>query len=150
MSGDLTLYKPGSEVTATLVADATGDIPARGDGVEITGENPNHPEVGVISEVGTFLGTLVDLPPNFDEAWADDFTGDEEVGEVNILVRHYVDWMDDSAGTLDAGDLVVADTDGVVVYDGGVHDEKDIVGRVFKTHGGPEGTDGKVAVVRYN
>ena len=146
MAGDLTLYKPGSEVTVTLVTDSGGDYPTRGEGVALTGdESSAHPHASTVSETGEFVGTLVDLPPDTDE---DELGADEVVGEATVLLRHYVDWLPSDDATLSPGDLVVYGADGVTAQD--AEPATEVVGRVFKTGSNELGTAGKVAVVRSN
>ena len=144
MSGDLNLYTPGSQVTVTLVADATGAYPERGDGVALTGDETSaHPEASVVSGSGEFVGTLVDLPPATEE---DEIEADDVIGDATVLLRHYVDWLPSNDATLAPGDLVVYGADGVTGQD--TEPATDVVGRVWKTGSNELGTDGKVAVVR--
>lgn len=153
MSGDLTWYKPGAEVPAVLTAGADGTVPERGAGLEITGENEDMAEVGPVTTPPNFVATLVEVPPDYDET--DTYAAGEAVGEVTVLLRHYIDWLvDASGGTLAAGDAVVHDTGGVRAYDTvdtGADDQPDaLVGTVWYSGSDGTGTSGKVAVVRQN
>lgn len=151
MAGDIEWFTPGSHVPATLVADGTGAVPERGEGLALAGENEDMAEVSAIADPANFVGTLVEVPPDFDEAAT--YAAGDVVGEVTVLVRHYIDWLvDGSGGTLAAGDQVVHGADGVRAFDpvdAGADDQsEDIVGTVWYSGSDGTGTSDKVAVVR--
>lgn len=150
MSGDLTWFKPGEEVPALLTASSDGSVPERGDGLELTGENEDLAEVGAVTDAANFVGTLVEVPPDFDET--ETYAAGDAVGEVTVLVRSHIDWLKDgSGGTLGAGDVAVHGADGVAAYDGAGGDTPlDAVGPVWYSGSDGTGTADKVAVVRQN
>lgn len=153
MSGDLTWYKPGAEVPALLTAAADGTVPERGAGLQITGENEDMAEVGPVTDPSNFVATLVEVPPDYDETAT--YAAGEAVGEVTVLLRHYIDWLvDGSGGTLAAGNLAVHAAGGARAYDpvdtGADDQPEDIVGPVWYSGSDGTGTSGKVAVVRQN
>lgn len=153
MAGDIEWFTPGSHVPATLVAAADGSVPERGAGLELTGENQDMAEVGPVTAPDNFVATLVEVPPDFDETAT--YAAGEEVGEVTVLVRHHIDWLQDaSGGTLTAGDRVVHGAGGVRAYDPvdtGADDQPEfIVGSVWYSGSDGTGTSDKVAVLRQN
>lgn len=152
MTGDLKWYHTSEEVSAHLVANADGSVPERGAGLEIRGENPDHPEVGAVSAPDNFVGTLVEVPPDYDETAT--FAAGEVVGEVTVLLQHPIAWMVSADATLTAGTDVVHDANGVRTYDPvdtGADDQPDyIIGPVWYSGSDGAGTAGKVAVVRQN
>lgn len=152
MTGDITWFRPGSEVPAHLVASADGSVPDRRSTLELKGENQDLPEVGAVTDPSNFVATLVEVPPDFDETAT--FAAGEIVGEVTVLVQHYIDWFDDaSGGTLAPGTQVVATAGGVRAFDPtaapGANDaHSDIIGTVWYTGSDGAGTSDAVAVLR--
>ncbi len=148
MSGDIEWFTPGSHVPALLTAGADGSVPERGAGLEITGENEDMAEVGPVTDSANFVATLVEVPPDYDETAT--YAAGEAVGEVTVLLRHYIDWLrDGSGGTLTAGDVVAHDAGGVTAYDDVAGDlPADVVGPVWYSGSDGTGTSDKVAVVR--
>lgn len=148
VSGDLSLLVPGALPDVVVEADADGNIPERGDPVEIVGESSGRVHVGALTAPANFVGTLKRQPTNYDPDAT--YAAGDVVGESVALVRHYVDWIP-AAGTatLAAGDLVVVGADGARAYDAAGGDTAEmIVGPVWTTQGTAGGTAGKVAVVR--
>lgn len=146
MAGDITRFRPGSEVPAHLVAGADGAVPERGATLELTGENRDLPEVGAVTAPGNFVATLVEVPPDYDDD--DAYAEGEIVGEVTVLVQHYIDWFTAAEDGLTAGDPVIAGTDGVSAASGEGVDPADAVGPVWYSGADGAGTVEKVAVVR--
>lgn len=147
MTGDLCLWRPGEEPSVTLHADAGGNVPTRGEAVEITGENRKGPTVSALTSAENFVGTIVDVPADFDAT--ETYAAGEEVGDVTVRVTHYVEWLEESATAVSPGDLVVMGADGARPYDGAGGDTAlVVVGVCWQTHSDTEGTTGKVAVVR--
>lgn len=154
MTGDLCLWRPGEEPSVTLHADAAGAVPERGAALEITGENRKGPTVSALDDLTSFIGTLVDVPADYDSTAT--FAAGEEVNDVTIRVTHYVEWIEADPGfTTTAGQRVVVGANGARGYspaapvDGGQGDTSDmIVGTCWKVNSDTEGTTGKIAVVR--
>lgn len=152
MSGDLEWFRPGSEVPAHLVASADGSVPDRRSPLQLTGENEDLPEVGAVTDPSNFVATLKDVPPDFDETAT--YAAGEIVGEVTVLVQHFIDWFDDtSGGALGAGAQVVATANGVRAYDptaapGAADAPGDVIGVVWYSGSDGAGTANAVAVVR--
>lgn len=154
MAGDLVLYRPGEEPSATLIAGADGAVPERGDPLEVTGENADGAEVSALSAPANFVATLVDPPANIDEDAV--FAAGDVVGEVTIRVTHMIEWFfEDGTNAPAPGDDVVLGADGARPYDptagadGGAEDSvNSIVGPCWLTAQKDEGTADKVAVVR--
>ena len=155
VNGDLTLLVPGALPDVVVEADANGDIPERGAAVEIVGSSRGRVHVGALTAPENFIGTLKRRPTSYDPN--ETYAAGEVVGESVVLLRHYVDQLSAAdASTLSAGDLVVADTNGVRAYDpvaevdGGAEDPPHaIIGPVWTTQSTAAGTAGKVAVVRH-
>ncbi len=146
MSGDLQLYKPGDEVSVHLVVNAADEYPERGEAVQLNGdESAAHPYAEAYDD-GSFLGTVVDLPPEFDDDG--DMSDGDSVGDVTVMVGNPVYWYESDDAALEPDDKVVMTGDGVVAYNDETHDADEVVGFVFMTGSNVEGTDGKVAVVR--
>lgn len=150
MTGDLNMTGPGVEVSATLVADGSGNVPERGDALELTGENEEGPQVTAVTAAGNFIATLVDRPVDFDDTAS--YNSGDEVGEVTVRVTHYIELLnEDDANPVTVGDQVVVGASGARPYDNAGGDTADmIVGTAWYTNPKPEGTAGKVAVVRQN
>jgi hypothetical protein len=147
MSGDLILYTPGAQPSVTLVADSSGNVPERGDGLELSGEGAAGPEATAVTSPENLVATLVERPPDFDEDTS--YGAGDVVGEATVRVTHYVDWFNDSDGSATAGEQVVHATDGVRAYDNAGGDTADqIVGTVWTTLQKDDGTADKVAVAR--
>lgn len=150
MTGDLNLTGPGVEVSATLVADGSGNVPDRGDALEVSGENEEETEVTALTAAGNFIATLVDRPVDFDEDAT--YAAGDVVGKVTVRITHYIElFYEDSANPVTAGDKVVVGTGGARPYDNAGGDTADMItGTAWYTNPKSEGTAGKVAVVRQN
>jgi len=148
MSGDLNYLSPGETVSATLVADGSGNVPTRGDGLEITGEKADGVEVTAVTSPENFVAQLVDVPADYDPDAS--YSAGDVVGKVMIRVTHHVDWLPDADGSAAAGGQVVYGSGGGVrAYDNAGGDTADqIIGTVFTTLQKDEGTSDKVAVIR--
>lgn len=149
MSGDLTLFTPGSTADARLVADADGNVAERGDAVELVGESRDGtPEVALSSGGAATLGHLAADSLKYDDD--EDYAADDVVGDAGVNLRHFVDWFE-TDGDLSVGDQAVfADGGGVRAYDEAGGDTADLlVGPVFRTVARGEYRADKVAVVRH-
>lgn len=147
--GDLTLYDPGHRVNVTLVANENGALPARRELVRIDGQNDQHTEVALATAAGTEVATLAQMPEEYSGDPADYAAGDE-VGEATVLLRHPVDWLEDSDGALAPSDQVVGAGDGGVrALDTAGGDTEDmVIGTVWTTLQRDQHTADAVAVVR--
>jgi hypothetical protein len=148
MSGDITLYEPGSHLDVMVEAGAGGEVPQRGDAVEIVSASGQTVHVAPLTDPANFVGPLARTPTDYDETEA--YNQGDVVDESALRLRHAVDWLTaEDASALNSGQLVVADADGVRAYDSAGGDEPhDIVGPVWTPYGNATGTADKVAVVR--
>jgi len=148
MSGDITLYEPGSRVDVMVEAGADGEVPQRGELVEIVAATGQTVHVAPLTDPANFVGPLARTPDEYDEN--EEYAQGDIVDESSLRLRHAVDWLTaEDAATLDVGDLVVADTDGVRTFDSADGDEPhEIVGPVWTPYGNASGTAEKVAIVR--
>ena len=120
MTGDLLEYSPGQRVDVEPVADADGNMPTRGDGVEIVGENRSYTQVQVTQGPDSYgIGHLTVDPEEHEEG--DTYAAGETAGESTVFLYHPVVLLNpDDAYTPTAGDLVGWDAGGVVSADAGV------------------------------
>lgn len=148
-SGDLNLYTPGARIPVQVVADPNGNVAERGQIVEIAGETRDGVEVQLTTADGSGIGHLKRNPGEYD---ADEtYAAGDGVGDSTLLLRHYIDWFETGdLATLAPGDRVVsAAGGGVRAFDGAGGDTEDMVlGTVWTTGTGGDGTSGKVAVIR--
>lgn len=157
MSGDLTLYTPGSKVPVTVVADSGGNVALRGDAVAITGENSEHTEVALVETAGNGVGHLDGDPDEYDPDAT--YAAGDVVGTATVVLRMYVDWFVERAGwdqsLADPSTSDAAVGDKCVYAPGGevqlhtTEGAEDVVGVVWRTIQGDPGTTGKVAVARF-
>jgi hypothetical protein len=142
-SGDLNLYTPGARVSVSAVADGDGNVPQRGQIVELVGETRDGVEVQTQGD-GYALGHVMRPPEEYDEG--EEYEEGERVGDTTVLLRKYVDWFEtDELDTLEPGDAVSADGNGGVAATGEGDEDFGVVWRTGK-HG--DYTSSKVAVVR--
>ncbi|AUV81263.1 hypothetical protein C2R22_05960 [Salinigranum rubrum] len=147
--GDLTLFEPGQDVTVELVADSSGNVAGLGTLVEISGETSEHTQVQQVETAGAGVATVARLPRNYDDTKS--YSNGEVVGEAAVLLRHAVDWVEETTpGSLSAGDKAISDAGGTVAaYDPGGGDTGDMVlGPVWTTLARGQYVADKVAVVR--
>ena len=154
-TGDLTLWQPGATVTAELVADDTGTVAGRGQGVEIVGEGSDgSPQVRLVSADGNGIGRLPKEADDYDE------TATYAAGEVvdpatEVELNGPVDWWEPAGdyATPAPGDRVVlAAGGGVTSYDPGATpaDTPDMIfGVVWTTVSGDFGPGDRIAVYRF-
>lgn len=148
--GDLTLYAPGSQPDVVVEAAANGDVPQRGDAVAPVRESGRGVHISLPSAAGEAVGTLKRTPTDYDETAT--YAAEDIVGNVPILLRHYVDWFTPAGSySPSINDQVVTDTDGNVrAYDSTGGDTADLItGRVWRTTRFADYTAGKVAVIRH-
>jgi len=111
VQGDLRYFDPGGQVPVRVVADASGNVPERGDPVELAGEDGGQTEVRAASSEA--VGALEKEPQEYDPD--ENYAADEVVGSGTILVDGPVDWYDEAAIASDpsVGDEVVLGPNGV-------------------------------------
>jgi len=154
VQGDLRYFEPGRQVSVRVVADTDGNVPERGDPVQLVGEDEGHTEVQALADDGEGIGAL---QRGGGDDYDDDETADLEEGDVlgsgTVLVTGPVDWYNETDGEdLSVDDLVVLTSDGVRAYDDDPGDDTplDLFGRVFATGTRASAeTAEKVAVLRY-
>lgn len=142
-AGDLYLYVPGDAVGVDVVADSSGNVATRGEGVELSGENDAVVEVALVGTAGNGLGFLSRNPDTFDPNAT--YSAGETVGRSEVELWKPVALLPvDSAYTPALGDLVQWSSGGdVEAYNS--TNVPDPYGRVFRTIGEPEAPD-KIAV----
>ena len=154
-TGDLTLYQPGDTVTAELVADASGNVATRGQGVEIVGEGSNgNPQVRLVSTDGAGIGRLPKAADGHDE---DATYAAGEVVDVatEVELNGPIDWWEpagDYAAPAPGDRVVMAAGGGVTSYDpaGTPADTPVMVlGAVWTTVSGDFGPGDRIAVYRF-
>ena len=148
VQGDLRLFDPGQSLDVDVVADPGGTVAARGDPIEIAGEDNGRTQVQLPQAAGNAIGTL-ERAPDVDDA---DYAAGDVAGTGSALAQGPVDWYGDaSGGAVAPGDLVVLTATGVRAYDSAGGDTPEmILGRVFATGTRASAeTANKVAVLRH-
>lgn len=154
VQGDLRYFEPGRQVPVRVVADAAGEVPERGDPVQLAGESGGHTEVQALAADGEGIGALQrGGGDDYDDADLEGLEEGDELGSGTVLVTGPVDWYEESDDEdLSVGDLVVLTGDGVREFDDDPGDDTplDLFGRVFATGTrASANTAEKVAVLRY-
>ena len=152
VQGDLRYFEPGQQVPVRIVADADGEVPERGDPVQLAGEDGGHTEVEALADDGEGIGALQrGGGDDYDDEETEDLEEGDVLGSGTVLTNGPIDWYDESDGEdLAVDDLVVLTSDGVREYDDESDESHHIYGRVFATGTRASAeTAEKVAVLRY-
>lgn len=138
--GDLIQFTPGTEVDVEVIADSSGNVATRGDGVELAGDTSQRPQVELVETAGNGIGILQRDVVEYDETAtysAGDVVGVTEaiIYKPVILCNAVDDWDSGTTGTQAAtvGDLVEFKTGGVV----GPNDGTNPYGVVWSITGDP-------------
>jgi len=144
-NGQSILFMPGDVVPADIQDQGNG-LPSEGDIVEVTGEDAQLTQVGVIDAQGDEgIGVVVDVPSDTD--------GNAVAGPGTVLLAKPVVTVNETNdGDAAAGDEVQEDAGGGVTdYDAAPNQTTTPLGQVFAAAAGKYGfgKSGKVAVALY-
>lgn len=151
MTGDLLEYEPGSRVDVEPVADANGNVPTRGMGVEVVGENRSYTQVQLTQGADSYgLGHITTDPEDYDEDAT--YAEGDSAGETSVLLYHPVVLLEPAdAYTPAAGDLVSWDAGGTINdWGDGTGATASPMGVVFATGTKDFGSAGKAAVAKFD
>lgn len=83
--GDLIQFTPGGEVDVEVVADSNGTVAGRGDGVQLTGDTEQRPQVKLVEDAGKGIGILQRDVKEYDESDAP-YSAGEVVGVTEVIL----------------------------------------------------------------
>ena len=149
MQGDVFHSEPGQFPSVEIVADGSGNVPERGDAVELVDESDQAgtPQAQLTSGADG-VGAIVSYVKDYDETTS--YASGDVVGQAAITGNNAgIEWKDTSE-SLAVDDKVVTTADGeVAAYDSAGGDTPDLIyGRVWSAASTEVSNAGKVAIMR--